>query len=196
MAKQEERRDALKIIGTIGATCLFPFEADELYGQHAATHGETPVASASAAPVYEPKALTAAEYALVSQVAELIIPKTDTAGAIEAGVPAYIDFVAGRNSAVLETLREGLGWLAKKKFLTLTAVKQDEVLRQLCQAAEKAERSGKRGKKGGREQFWDTVKNLTADGYYTSRVGMREELGYKGNTAMGEFPGGCEVAEH
>ena len=33
-----ERRDALKIIGSIGATCAFPFAADELYAQHEGTH--------------------------------------------------------------------------------------------------------------------------------------------------------------
>ena len=33
-----------------------------------------------------------------------------------------------------------------------------------------------------------SIKNLTADGYYTSRVGLLEELGYAGNTALGAFP--------
>ncbi len=28
------RREALKIIGAVGATCVFPFAANELYGQH------------------------------------------------------------------------------------------------------------------------------------------------------------------
>ena len=39
------------------------------------------------------------------------------------------------------------------------------------------------------------IKNLTADGYYTSRVGLLEELGYTGNTALARFPG-CAVPEH
>jgi hypothetical protein len=39
------------------------------------------------------------------------------------------------------------------------------------------------------------VKNLTADGYYTSRVGLLEELGYTGNTALAQFRA-CEVREH
>ena len=30
--------------------------------------------------------------------------------------------------------------------------------------------------------FFRLLKNLTADGYYTSRVGLLDELGYKGNT--------------
>ncbi len=39
------------------------------------------------------------------------------------------------------------------------------------------------------------IKNLTADGYYTSRIGLLEELGYVGNTALARFPS-CEVREH
>ena len=39
------------------------------------------------------------------------------------------------------------------------------------------------------------VKNLTADGYYTSRAGLLQELGYAGNTALARFPG-CTVREH
>jgi hypothetical protein len=39
------------------------------------------------------------------------------------------------------------------------------------------------------------IKNLTADGYYTSRVGLLEELGYSGNTALARFPA-CDVREH
>lgn len=44
-------------------------------------------------------------------------------------------------------------------------------------------------------RFFRLVKNLTADGYYTSRVGLLEELGYAGNTALAKFPV-CSVPEH
>lgn len=37
-------------------------------------------------------------------------------------------------------------------------------------------------------RFFRLMKNLTADGYYTSRVGLLDELGYTGNTAMLTFP--------
>lgn len=37
-------------------------------------------------------------------------------------------------------------------------------------------------------RFFRLMKNLTADGYYTSRVGLLDELRYSGNTAMLEFP--------
>jgi hypothetical protein len=44
-------------------------------------------------------------------------------------------------------------------------------------------------------RFFRLVKNLSADGYYTSRVGLLDELGYAGNTALARFPA-CSVPEH
>jgi hypothetical protein len=44
-------------------------------------------------------------------------------------------------------------------------------------------------------RFFRLVKSLTADGYYTSRAGLLEELGYTGNTMMARFPT-CSVPEH
>jgi gluconate 2-dehydrogenase gamma chain len=44
-------------------------------------------------------------------------------------------------------------------------------------------------------RFFRLVKNLTADGYYTSRLGLLDELGYAGNTALARFPA-CPVPEH
>jgi hypothetical protein len=37
-------------------------------------------------------------------------------------------------------------------------------------------------------RFFRLVKNLTADGYYTSRAGLLAELGYTGNSALAAFP--------
>ena len=42
--------------------------------------------------------------------------------------------------------------------------------------------------------FFRLMKNLTADGYYTSRAGLLEELGYSGNTFLPAFPG-CAIPE-
>jgi hypothetical protein len=43
-------------------------------------------------------------------------------------------------------------------------------------------------------RFFRLIKNLTADGYYTSRAGLLEELGYTGNTFLAKFPS-CTVPE-
>ena len=37
-------------------------------------------------------------------------------------------------------------------------------------------------------RFFRLIKNLTADGYYTSRVGLLEELGYIGNKYRPRLP--------
>jgi hypothetical protein len=33
------------------------------------------------------------------------------------------------------------------------------------------------------------MKALTADGYFTSKAGLMEELGYRGNSVVADFPG-------
>ena len=39
------------------------------------------------------------------------------------------------------------------------------------------------------------MKSMTADGYYTSQIGLVQELGYKGNTVLPSFPA-CTHPEH
>ena len=41
-------------------------------------------------------------------------------------------------------------------------------------------------------QFFRTLKNLAADGYYTSHAGLVQELGYQGNAVLTQFPA-CTV---
>jgi hypothetical protein len=178
----EERRDALKIIGAIGATCMFPFQADELYGQHDHAEGK--------AAVHDRKFFSEAEFRVLTALVDEIIPATETPSASQAGVPAYIDFVATRNAALGAVCREGLGRLAKKKFLAMSSADKAKFLGKLCRSAE-VER-----KKGVDEKFWVAIKNLTADGYYTSKVGIREELGYQGNAVLESFPSCDAVPEH
>ena len=44
------------------------------------------------------------------------------------------------------------------------------------------------------EQFFHALKRATIDGYYTSKIGIHQDLEYQGNKAMHEFPG-CRHAE-
>jgi gluconate 2-dehydrogenase gamma chain len=230
----ETRRQALKMLGAISATCAFPFAGDELYGQH--VHVVT-LARGSDLQPYTPAFFTAAEYATLSRLTDVIIPASETPGAAAAGVPEYIDRVVTLNAEHQPLVRAGLAWLERqaksrfsKEFLALgeaepVAILQplsDEIDRQRRETHRARFRTESRGKtvyyvaitdrdvgtpptsvtsvalESDPElpvRFFRLVKNLTADGYYTSRVGLLEELGYTGNTALGKFPE-CATREH
>jgi gluconate 2-dehydrogenase gamma chain len=86
---------------------------------------------------------------------------------------------------------DGLRWLdaeadriSGKKFLELPEDQQLSILEPLCEAADSSNGLAR----GRNVQFFSLIKSLTADGYYTSRVGLIEELRYKGNTALPSFP--------
>lgn len=172
----ESRREALRIIGAVGSTCAFPFGADQLYGQQA---GHAPAV----------RFFNDAQMQTLATLADLIIPSTATAGASAAQVPAYIDSVVSANHEHQREFQEGLAWLEEQGFGELSESQRIELLTPLCEAAD----SGRLDVPHAR--FFSSLKSLTADGYYTSRSGLVEELGYKGNMAMAGFPS-CEVKEH
>jgi len=229
----ETRRHALKMLATIGVTCAFPFDGDELYGQHV----HTAIAQVPAAGPFVPAFFTAAEYATVSRLADVIIPPTGTPGASGAGVPEYIDRVVSLNAEHQPLVRTGLAWLDEQSrvrfsrpFLSLDEAGQRAILQPLSDEIDRRQRESQRqryraGANGAMVYFvavtdkdypapagvrppvvppgdgdlpvrmFRLIKNLTADGYYTSRVGLLDELEYRGNVAQARFPG-CSVPEH
>ena len=195
----KDRRETLKIVGAIGSTCAFPFAANELYGQHADHQASThPLPAAPAVPSF----FTRAEFAVISRLADLIIPATSTPGALGAGVPMYIDGVVARNPAAQRTIRAGLVSFNSscrarhgKDFTALPEATQIAVLTPLCEAADQEPEapagSGRRAR--GKSQdpsvaLFKAIKSMTADGYYTSKEGLMDELGYQGNAVRAEFP--------
>jgi gluconate 2-dehydrogenase gamma chain len=232
----ETRREALKILGAIGATCAFPFSADELYGQHVHVKGARPAASRK--DPYKPSFFGTVEYELMSRLTDLIIPATDTAGALGAGVPEYVDRVVSLNPEHQGLMRAGLEWIDDRsrerfaaRFLDVSEAQQIEMLQPLSDEVDRQQRATltARYRAGGASgdrtfytprtekteserrpdlavaplvspadvpvEFFRRLKNLTADGYYTSRVGLLDELGYDGNAALLQFPS-CTVPEH
>ncbi len=231
----ETRRHALKMLGTIGLTCAFPFAGDELYGQHVhVTLAQTP----SPGP-YTPTFFTPAEYATLSRLTDVIIPATDTPGAAAAGVPEYIDRVVSLNAEHQPVVRAGLAWLERqakdrysREFLSLEEAEHIAILQPLSDEVDRRQREALRARfrtdaQGAAVYYvaindkntpaaapaarpapgtdptgpdlpvrlFRLIKSLTADGYYTSRIGLLEELGYAGNTALARFPE-CAVREH
>ncbi len=196
MSNQDEsRRETLKIIGAIGTTCAFPFSANELYGQQAPVtpakevhqHPGPPERPVAVAGKVKPGYFSQSDFEIVTRIADLIIPNTSTPGAVAAGVPAYIDSVVGGNKQLQEIFRTGLSTLSE--FLTRPSAQQIALLTQWSNAVDKGDMQG------AGPQFFRAIKNLTADGYYTSYTGLVEELQYKGGTVLDKFPEST-IAEH
>jgi hypothetical protein len=195
----EHRRDALRIIGAISSTCAFPFQADELFDQHQHEPG------AAASLPQSPRFYTAAEYAIVKRIADLIIPATGTPGALAAGVPAYIDYVVSNNPRAQRLHRQGLAWLEAharrrhgKRFADLEESHQVAILAPLCDQADRAPlpagpRTGGLSPRPAWKaplgvRFFHSIKSMTADGFFTSKPGLVDTLRYQGNTVRSEFP--------
>lgn len=188
-AYSTDRRGALKILGAIGATCAHPFAGDELFGQTVPPspheHGVAEISLTF---------LRGADFSTMARVTDLIIPRTATPGAIDAGVPAYVDRIVGGNGNHQELVAEGLRFLAaqaqvaaQKTFVELTETQQLTILEPLCEAWDN--HAGAQAELPRSVQFFGLMKSLTADGYYTSRPGLMEELQYRGNHALSAFPG-------
>jgi hypothetical protein len=128
---------------------------------------------------YKAQFFTAAEYACVAAVAARIIPSDVTPGATEAGVAAYIDETVKNNAKLQPLYKEGIAALQNRLFVTLPAARKDAILRKLDAA---------------KDDFWKSIRRLTIDGFYTSKVGLKE-LGYTGKSFLTEFKG-CTHPEH
>ena len=138
------------------------------------------------------KFLTAAEFAMLDELTELIIPADDHSPGARAGaVAAYID---GRLAESLEPdwqakWRSGLQAvdglsreLNAKPFLEATSDQRVAVLTRMAAA--------ERDPKTEPERFFGQLKGWTVRGYYTSKIGIHLDQEYKGNVYQrGEFAG-------
>ncbi len=116
----------------------------------------------------------------VTAMAEQIIPRTDTPGATDAGVPGFIDkMLAGYYQDKERTrIRAGLAQVATdaaelhgKPFADLSAAEQVAMMKRYDQAAYSQPA-------GSDPHFFRTVKELTIIGYCTSEAGATKLLKY------------------
>jgi len=127
-------------------------------------------------PAAQATRLSGAQASLAGAIADRIIPRTDTPGAADVGVPAFIDLLYGdfMTPAEQKLLTDGLdGVEAAAKsahgasFASLAADRQDALLRGIAKAEE------------GREQgFFRLIKSATILGYFTSEPVGRNVLHY------------------
>jgi hypothetical protein len=183
------RRAALKTFGGgLGAIAVWPYLSD-----HAA-EAFASIQAAKAAPALA--FLTAAQYATLDAIAETIIPADDhSPGARDARVADYIDLLlAESDQATQRTWTAGLAALDEESrrrfqapFAQLSGAQATNLLTEIS-AHELAPRTPL-------ETFFKATKDATIRGYYTSEIGIHNELEYKGNKFLTEFVG-CTHPEH
>jgi gluconate 2-dehydrogenase gamma chain len=122
--------------------------------------------------------LTAAELALVAEIAEIMIPKTETSGAKDAGVPAFIDaaldgvyppadrerFRAGREEFEAAIKASG------KPFLEREPAERADIVKRTLENALSTDHDPK--------PFILMTRELALLGYFTSRVGIADNMEY------------------
>jgi hypothetical protein len=121
--------------------------------------------------------LTAAQNAIASAAAERILPKTDTPGAIDVGVPAFIDrfygeFMSPEEQKLLVAGLEAIESAAQSansgSFATLTPQQQDEVLRRVATSQQQSKDPSS----------FALLRSTTILGYFTSEQVGKTVLHY------------------
>lgn len=175
------RRDVMKL----GAAATL---AASLGVTDVAAQAQTGVATAatSGATFFTP-----AQFALVEELSEMILPADEhSPGAKAAKVAAYID---GRLAEAWEpgertTWREGLALVDQlsrdtsgRPFLESSPADRLSLLTRIAQNEQKPQKP--------EEHFFVELKRRVVHAYYTSEIGIKQELEYKGNTYLAEFVG-------
>ena len=197
-----DRRQALRKLaaGGLGAATapLWSQRLTALAIAHADPHTHTAAAApAGTVAPWTPKVLDAHQNDTVVAISELIIPQTETPGAKAARVNEFVDLVLSDAAAGerREFLR-GLAWMDARAqelfgsdFVSATADQQTALLTILS-----APRNRSTADQLGRE-FFESIKSLTITGYYTTEIGLRQELGEDGNLFLAAYPG-CQHPQH
>jgi hypothetical protein len=186
------RRDALKGLA-IGASLPILGQTVRAEDHNHAKHGAAGTQAKAAA---TPKFFNADQMALIGVISEHIIPTdTHSPGALAAEVPQFIDLMISESPAETKTnWTNGLAAVDKMSqakfnaaYVKATKDQQIALLTEISANEMKAATV--------EEKFFKAIKNMTIDGYYTSKIGIHDELKYKGNTYLKEFKG-CTHPEH
>lgn len=119
--------------------------------------------------------LTPAEMQVLESLAEAIIPRTDTPGAIDAGVPQYIEMMLAEFTPPdrVEVFRSQLDWVS-----SWLAQHEADSLQDIVAALDAQAFGGGTADETppGKPPLFATLKPLTVAGFYTSEIGATQEL--------------------
>ncbi len=166
----ESRRTALKVLsGSAGAVAFSIF---------------------SSAAEYIPQHFTPAQMKLLDALTETIIPTDEhSPGSRAARVAEYVDtIISGANSSAKRLWMEGLGVVEEMARRTYgNSFPECGISEQIALLETIAAREDRPVTLA--ERFFVALKSATVDGYYTSAIGIHQDLEYQGNTMLMDFPG-------
>ena len=196
--KKISRRTALKVIAVgVGTASTLPIVEDRVVGQHQHPDPQVGQSPGASVPAQEGgRFFNPHELETIAVITDLIIPTDEhSPGARAAGVSAFIDLMVNESSNETKTLwRDGLAAvdrISESRFSAVYNRASQEQQLSLLKAISRNERAPKTIE----ERFFVAIKSLTVDGYYTSPIGIHQDLRYKGNAASREFVG-CTHPEH
>ena len=156
-----DRREAIRRAALLAGVALAPDWLDF------ATHAQAP-----AGRTY----ITSVQTPILAAAAERILPRTDTPGAIDAGVPAFIDrfygeFMTSADQRLLVSALDAFENAAKAahgaSFAMLSGEQQDAVLRSVATAQQEKDPSS-----------FGLLRSVTILGYFTSETVGKQVLHY------------------
>ncbi len=186
------RREALQVLAAGAAASLAPHE---LFALREARR----LAEAGG----KGRTLDAHQFATIKQIAEMIIPKTDTPGASDVGATEFIDLILTEwygeeeRSNFLRGLTDvdkRANTLFGKDFVDCPGPQQGDILVALGEqmlsetnVSRETARSLRASRSEPRRNFYAMLRNLTLTAYYTSEAGATSELHYE--IVPGSFDG-------
>ncbi|HUE85736.1 MAG TPA: gluconate 2-dehydrogenase subunit 3 family protein [Vicinamibacterales bacterium] len=182
------RRDVLKLLTSAPLAAGFAWSAEEAHAAGALADAARQGAAGGTA--FTPKFFTAHEWETVRALVDLILPKDERSGsATDAGVPEFMDFIVLDQPARQTAMRGGLAWLDlecqrrfDKTFLDCSADERTAVLDDIAWPL-RATSERVHG-----VAFFNSFRDLTAAGFWTSRVGIAD-LQYMGNRSVAQWRG-------
>ena len=184
--KEVPRREILKQIALAPPTLVHVASLENL---GAIAHALNALATSGLG--WKPRFFTPAQNRFVEILAELIIPETETPGASAALVNQHIDLVLSEETKEQQrTFLEGLDAIDQisrsQHREPFSKLSQDQQITLLTRLADDSQVSPEEEPARG---FFLDIRRRTVFAYYTSRVGIHEELDYKGKQVLTEWRG-------
>ena len=151
-------------------------------------------ARAQASVDWNPKLLSQDQAALLTRLCDLLLPRTTTPGALDAGVPEYIDLeLSTQDGDEQLAFTGGLDWIERRarkqhsaSFLELDAPHQTSLLEEISD-----QHDGHLAELQAGAAFFADLKSRSLFAFFTSKVGRTQVLGRPGEVKR-EKLAGCQ----